>query len=280
MITKAFEYAAPASLGEAAALLQRPDAVALAGGSRLITQLKAGALAPGLLVDLRRVPELHGLSHRDGALYAGALTPLAALSDTREVRASFAALAEAADASGDMQMRNSATFGGSLLAPASDTAAALLVFDAAIDIYDGAAITQLAMQSALRGLPAGAVLQAIHVGDGAGDLPAGSAYAVFKSASAAETICGIAAWVAFDTTGRIAQCRMAVTGAVAAPVRLFALEAALAGAAPEEIQPALATAADGLQCITDRAASAAYRAQLVRVLAARAMVRAMERAQA
>ena len=55
-----FEYARPASLAEAVALLadRGPDARVLAGGTDLVIRLRDGSLAPALVVDVKRVPEL------------------------------------------------------------------------------------------------------------------------------------------------------------------------------------------------------------------------------
>ena len=67
MIPAEFDYVAPGSLDEA---LQRSadggeDAKVLAGGHSLIPLMKLRLAAPSLLVDLRRVEELRGVS-RDG----------------------------------------------------------------------------------------------------------------------------------------------------------------------------------------------------------------------
>src|SRR5256885_17003380 len=59
----AFDYAAPTSVAEAVQLLAaNPGAKALAGGQSLIPALAFRLGAPPLLVDLRRVHELCGIS--------------------------------------------------------------------------------------------------------------------------------------------------------------------------------------------------------------------------
>ncbi len=51
----AFDYACPATLAEAVALLGSPDAKVLAGGQSLVPMLAFRVAAPSLLVDLRKL---------------------------------------------------------------------------------------------------------------------------------------------------------------------------------------------------------------------------------
>ncbi len=63
MIPAEFDYTAPESLPEAIQALidGGEDAKLLAGGHSLIPLMKLRLAAPSLLVDLRRVPGLHGV---------------------------------------------------------------------------------------------------------------------------------------------------------------------------------------------------------------------------
>ncbi len=278
MITTHFEYIAPKSLGEAMALLQSPNALALASDSRTFTQLKNGTIKPALLVDLKHVRELRGITQTSDAVRIGAATTL---DDVLALRSRFAALAEAAEASGDMQERNSATMGASLLAPASASAVAALIYDAKIEVCDGLAISSLAADSVFAAgfeLPRSALIVAVTL-----PLPAdasGSAYVVMARPADGTAICGVGANVTVNAAGTITQCRVAITGALAFPARLTALEAALTGqpAAIETLENAATHAAGTLTCVNDRAASAAYRAQLTKVLSVRAIAQAIAKA--
>ena len=51
------------------------DAKLLAGGHSLIPLMKLRLATPSLLVDLRKVPGLHGVEQQDGHWRIGALTP-------------------------------------------------------------------------------------------------------------------------------------------------------------------------------------------------------------
>ena len=75
MIPAEFDYVAPGSLDEALSALSDggEDAKILAGGHSLIPLMKLRLAAPALLVDLRKVPGLHGISRENGTWRIGAM---------------------------------------------------------------------------------------------------------------------------------------------------------------------------------------------------------------
>lgn len=89
---------------------------AVAGGTDLLGLVKdrVHACPPRLLVDLKAVPDLEGITERDGDLAIGALTRLADLEKDPLVRARFPALAEAAHAVASPQLRNMGTVAGNI----------------------------------------------------------------------------------------------------------------------------------------------------------------------
>ena len=130
-----FSYSRPASLAEAVTLLAErgPDARVLAGGTDLIIRLRDGSMAPGLVIDVKRIPELAPGIRVDGdRLVIGATTVMTDIAAHPVVRRDLAALADAAAVVGSVQIRNGATIGGNLCnaSPAADTAPALLVHGA------------------------------------------------------------------------------------------------------------------------------------------------------
>lgn len=114
-----FDYVRPASLGEAIGLLDGDGDAArpLAGGTDLLTLMKHEISTPGLLVDLKRLPELDDriAPTADGRLGIGALVTLSQLESDPLLAGPYAALAEAAAQAATPQLRNMATIGGNLL---------------------------------------------------------------------------------------------------------------------------------------------------------------------
>ncbi len=133
-----FAYARPTTLAEAVALLAEhgPDARVLAGGTDLVIRLRDGTVAPRLVVDVKRIPELApGIRAGDGgSLVIGATTAMTEIAAHPVIRRDVAALAEAAAVVGSVQIRNRATLAGNLCnaSPAADTAPALLVHGAVV----------------------------------------------------------------------------------------------------------------------------------------------------
>jgi xanthine dehydrogenase YagS FAD-binding subunit len=111
-----FEWAEPASVDDALALLGGPKAAAKAGGVDLLDLMKEGIAAPGRLVSLRRLPGWDGISGDAAAgLSLGPLVTLARIAASAPLRAGWRALAEAAEKAATPQVRNQATLAGNLL---------------------------------------------------------------------------------------------------------------------------------------------------------------------
>ena len=108
------------------------EAKLLAGGHSLLPLMKLRLAAPALLVDLRKVPGLHGVEKQDGHWRIGALTPHAFLERTPEL----GIVSEVAATIADPQVRNRGTIGGSLapVTPRSDLPAAMLITEAEVTL--------------------------------------------------------------------------------------------------------------------------------------------------
>ena len=129
MITAPFDYEAPESLEEAIRMLHEngEDAKLLAGGHSLLPLMKLRLAAPTVLVDLRKIPGLHGIQQDNGGWRIGPMTRHADLQDTTEL----GLVARATSQIADQQVRNRGTIGGSLAHgdPASDHPTVLLTLD-------------------------------------------------------------------------------------------------------------------------------------------------------
>jgi xanthine dehydrogenase YagS FAD-binding subunit len=114
---EAFEYARPKSTHEAVKLLTgaEGDALALAGGTDLISLMKDGVSKPKRLVSLQHLSELKGISFNPGTgLRLGASVTLEELMDSAEVRGNYPALVQAAEGVSSPQVRSTGTVGGDL----------------------------------------------------------------------------------------------------------------------------------------------------------------------
>ena len=132
MITAPFDYEAPESLEEAIRMLHEngEDAKLLAGGHSLLPLMKVRLATPTVLVDLRRIPGLHGVQQTGGDWRIGPMTRHADLQDVAEL----GVVARAASLIADQQVRNRGTIGGSLAHgdPASDLPTVLLALDGSV----------------------------------------------------------------------------------------------------------------------------------------------------
>lgn len=136
---RSFQYARPQALAEVLALLDEHGSSAriLAGGTDLIVRLRTGRDLPSIVIDLKRVPSLQvGIRECGSFLRIGACVTMAELVANERVRDRFPALADAAHNVGSMQIRNRATLGGNVCnaSPAADTAPALLVYEALVNL--------------------------------------------------------------------------------------------------------------------------------------------------
>ena len=128
------DYEAPRDLGEAVALLRDPDrdAVVLAGGQSLMPMLNLRLARPDLLVDLRRVEGLEGITLDGGRLVIGAMTTKSAAEKSDLVRRHHPLLHAATRFVGHPQIRNRGTVGGSMAHadPAAEYPAVAVACDA------------------------------------------------------------------------------------------------------------------------------------------------------
>lgn len=118
MILRPFEYHAPPTLAEACALLEArgAEAMILAGGTDLLVSLKQEVFRPRHLVDVRSLPELHGVIRLPGGgLRLGAALTLAEVIASPDVQAGYPLLAAAAAAVAAPTHQAMGTLGGNVL---------------------------------------------------------------------------------------------------------------------------------------------------------------------
>lgn len=113
---EAFEYASPATLKEASALLgaKWEDAAVLAGGTDLISLMKEYLVSPKRVVSIKNIKELNGVSSRPGGVQIGAAVTFEDLINHPQIRNQYPALVTAAQGVTSPQIRNMGTVGGDI----------------------------------------------------------------------------------------------------------------------------------------------------------------------
>ena len=289
MITHPFTYQAPSTLEEAVEELGRSgDSKVIAGGHSLLPLMKLGLAQPDALIDLRRIASLRVIrTEGEGTIVIGALTTHRDIAHDPIVRAKLPALAEAAGAVGDLQVRARGTIGGSIAHadPAADEPAPALAYDATIRAVGPKGRRDIRASDYFKGTFETALADDEIIAEVRFPAPAGrsgSAYEKFAHPASGFAIAGVAALVTLKAEGGIERAAIGVTGAAAAAYRATAAEKALAGTNGDAkaIAAAAAKAADGIAALSDLAASSDYRKHLVTVFAKRAILRAVTRAKA
>jgi carbon-monoxide dehydrogenase medium subunit len=131
------QYQAPASIDEAVSLLAQADGGrVLAGGTDLLVQMGAGFVKPGLIVDIKNIPEANGISDDGGAFRFGAAVPGAVMNEHDALKAAWPGVVEAVDLIGSTQIQGRATAAGNLCnaSPAADSVPAMVAVGATATI--------------------------------------------------------------------------------------------------------------------------------------------------
>ncbi|MBN2053463.1 xanthine dehydrogenase family protein subunit M [bacterium] len=131
-----FEYIACTNLEQAIELLQAAGSVAYAGGTDVLVAIRDGVLRPRLLVDIKPIPALNEITMEEDHLRIGATVTITALGSDPLVKRAIPVLAAASGNFGCFEIRNRATIGGNIAnaAPCAQTAPALFVLDALVEI--------------------------------------------------------------------------------------------------------------------------------------------------
>jgi aerobic carbon-monoxide dehydrogenase medium subunit len=273
VIPAPFDYEAPDSVEEAARILHESgeDAKLLAGGHSLLPLMKLRLAAPTTLVDLRRIPGLHGVE-QNGGVRIGAMTTHATLQAIDEL----GVVARAASLIADQQVRNRGTIGGSLAHgdPASDLPSVLLAAEGEVTARgpDGdrtIAASELFQDYMTTALAPDEVLTEVR-------LPAldayGFGYEKFSRRAEDWAMVGVCALVK-ASGGACEDVRIGLTNMGSTPLRATAAEDALRGQSLDaaSIAKAAEQAAEGTDPPGDLNATPDYKRHLARVLTRRAL---------
>ena len=255
-------YHRPKTLAEAAGLFSG-EARYISGGQTLIPTMKQRLAAPSDLIEIARLPELRGIAATTGGVAVGAAMTHAEVAASDVVRNAIPALAELAGTVGDPAVRAMGTLGGSIANndPAADYPAALLALGATVhtdrrviaaaDFFTG--LFSTALQD-------GEIVTRVDF-----PAPAKAAYEKFPNPASRYAMAGV--FVARMKDGGV---RVGVTGAGNTGVfRATAIEVALAKSWSPSVIDAVTIDTAGM--LADIHGTATYRANLVKVMAKRAV---------
>lgn len=260
-------YHRASSIEDAVALFrQGKEAKYLAGGHSLLPVMKQRLAAPSDVIDLARIPALVGISATADALVIKAATPYYDIMASDTVRKAIPALVRLTEMLGDPAVRYRGTIGGSIANndPAADYPAALLALGATVKTDK----RSIQADDFFKGLFTTALDDGELITEISFPIPAKAAYCKMRHPASRFALTGV--FVAKLKSGEV---RVAATGASASGViRVPAAEKALAANWSAAALDGITVLADSM--ISDIHGSADYRANLVKVLAQRAVAEA------
>ena len=279
----AFEYACPATLSEAVALLASHDgdAKAIAGGQSLVPMLAFRVASPSLLVDLRKLPGLDRINITETGIHLGALVRWRDIEDDARLREAHPLLAAAIKHVAHYQIRNRGTVGGSVAHadPAAEMPGIVVTCEATIAVTGKSGARVIAADEFFQG----ALTTALASDEIITEIrfpawPTGRRFGFEEFALRRGDFALAAAAVFYDQDagGRAVNAHVGVIGVGDRPVRLATVEATLNGARVDAavIARAAAAASAAVDPQDDIHASAAYRRSLVGTMVERALASA------
>ncbi len=272
-----FDYVAPTSLDEALSALAAADnAKILSGGMSLIPLMKVRLVRPTTVIDISRIPGLDSIDDRGDHIEIGAMVRTASTATSPLVAEYATALAEAARATADAQVRNQGTTCGSVAHAdlAADQTAAVLALGATMVASSVRGTREIAaadffVDTLTSALEPDEILTSIRIPKGGR-----SAYRKLgrRGGDSDYPIAAAAVWV--DAAGgNIGDARIAVTGVGSKPylAASSALEVVGTSGSPDAIAAAAELATDGVTVLEDLYGTVDYRTHLAKVYVRRAL---------
>jgi carbon-monoxide dehydrogenase medium subunit len=272
-----FDYVAPASLDEALSALAGADnAKVLSGGMSLIPLMKMRLVRPTTVVDISRIPGLDAITDAGDHITIGAMVRHAQTASDRIVNEHATALAQAAAATADAQVRNQGTTCGSIAHAdlAADQPAAILALGATMVASSVRGTREIAaadffVDTLTSALEDDEILTEIKIPKGGK-----SVYRKLgrRGGDSDYPIAAAAAWVD-STNGTISDARIAVTGVSSKPYLADAAAQALVGTngSADAIAAAASHATEGVVVLEDLYGTVDYRTHLASVYVQRAL---------
>jgi carbon-monoxide dehydrogenase medium subunit len=279
-----FELVEPTSLEGACALIaNNNDAIAIAGGTALLTMIKHGILVPKTLINLKKIQAASDISYdAQTGLRIGALTTIFDIEASPIVRQHYTVLAKACHVVANIRIRNMATIGGNLAHGdyQSDPPTVLVALEAVVELLSRNGMRQMKLSEFVKGsyetaIEPGELISAVVVPP-ARDLH--GTYAKFTTGSSEERPCvGIAALTRIDE-GVCRELRLVIGAVSPKPLRVQSGESMARGErlTPEIIERIAKDASRNVDPISDLRGTADYKRHLVHVLVRRTLIAAAQ----
>jgi aerobic carbon-monoxide dehydrogenase medium subunit len=260
-------YHRPSSVDEAAALFGKgSESKYLAGGHTLIPVMKQRLASPSDVIDLGKIKELVGIELSADALTIKAATTYFDILESADAKKAIPAIVHLTSVLGDPQVRYRGTIGGSIANndPAADFPAAVVALGATVKTNK----RSIPADDFFKGLFSTALEDGEIITQVVFPIPAKAGYSKMRHPASRFALTGV-----FVVKTKAGDIRVAATGASQNGVtRVPAIEAALKANWSPSALDSVTISADGL--LTDIHGSSAYRANLIKVMAQRAVTEA------
>jgi carbon-monoxide dehydrogenase medium subunit len=260
-------YHRPTSVAEAVALFAKgSESKYLAGGHTLIPVMKQRLAAPSDVIDLGRIKELVGIELSADALTIKAATTYFDIMQSADAKKAIPAIVHLTSVLGDPQVRYRGTIGGSIANndPAADFPAAVLALGATVRTNK----RSIAADDFFKGLFSTALDDGEIITAVSFPIPAKAGYSKMRHPASRFALTGV-----FAVKTKSGDIRVAATGASSNGVmRVPAIEGALKTNWSAAALDGVTISTDGL--LADIHGSSAYRANLIKVMAQRAVAEA------
>jgi aerobic carbon-monoxide dehydrogenase medium subunit len=287
MIPASFDYHAPTSLAEAVGLLAkyRDTAKVLSGGQSLLPLLKLRLGQADHLVDIGRIPGLEYIKEEGGMLRLGGRTRESALEHSELIRTRYPILLDTALVIADPLVRNMATVGGNLAHgdPGNDHPATMLVLGAQVVATGPKGERVIPIEKFFIGLFTTALQPdeiVVEIRIPTPPARTGGAYVKFERKVGDYATAAAAAQVTLGASGAMERVGLALTNVGPTPFKATAAEQQLVGKKPDDtlLGTAARTAGQATSPNADRRGAVDYKKEMARVLAFRALKKAVQRA--
>jgi carbon-monoxide dehydrogenase medium subunit len=248
--------------------------------------MKLRLSSPPHVVDINGIPGLSYIREADGMLVIGALTRESELEESEIVRARYPLLHDTCRVIADPLVRNLATIGGNLAHadPANDHPATMLALGAEVVARGRAGERRIPIASFFTGpfetaLGLGEILVEIRIPAPAAR--SGGAYLKLERKVGDFATAAVAVQLTLRPDGVCEQAGIGLTNVGLTPIKAVQAEASLRGKRLDDatIAQAARLAAAAAEPAEDLRGSVEYKKDLVRVLTARALRKAVERAE-